>query len=225
MNKLMARIFAVVMVVVMLGTVSFAAALTDFAAPDATDYGTQTVKTVLAFATDDKNAQAPNVENGDVIIAIDQLVGNVPTTIAVDDNLNNKDYVVIVFSGDKGIKDYALIDNRAKDVTLTELVVTANSATIEVNGQTYSNVVVASFSTTAAKEDGRKVKAYGAYFKQTDGDKTGANTSLTVPEKGNLIKYTLDEATAYTGNLEFSIAIVGAPANAKFEATPYISYE
>lgn len=230
MNKLMARIFAVVMVVVMLGTVSFAAEYTvdsSYASGVITtnkaDDEAQATETVLAFATDTANATAPDTANGDVIIAIEQDV-KAPETINIDTKkIEGLDYIIVVFSGTAGVPTYARIDNRAKEANLTAI--TFNTQDLEVNGQKYSNVVMATYTTAAAKEDGRKVKEYGAYFKQTSGDKTGADTSKDVPEKGNLIKNVLDNAVAYEGDLTFSVAIVGAPANAVFEATPYILYE
>ncbi len=223
MNKLMARIFAVVMVVVMLGTVSFAAEYTvdsSYASGVITtnkaDDEAQATETVLAFATKNASATAPDTANGDVIIAIEQDT-KAPETINIDTKkIEGLDYIIVVFSGTAGTPTYARIDNRAKDVTLTNLTVSgATAGTIEVNGQKYSNVVKASFTGVAAGND-RKVKAYGAYFKRTD-------AAEGVNGVENLIK--TDITAEIKGTFDFSVAIVGAPAEAVFSATPYISYE
>ncbi len=225
MNKLMARIFAVVMVVVMLGTVSFAAEYTvnsSYASGEITTNkaadAEEAVETVLAFATDTATATAPG--ELDEIIAIEQAA-DVPAKInIVAEKIAEYDYIIVVFSGANGNPEYARIDNRDKNVTLTDLVVSASTATIEVEGQKYSNVVKASFTVTPDAD--RAVKAYGAYFKQTGGS-VAANDADGITGTEVLVKK--DITAEIKATLNFSVAIVGAPSDAVFSATPYISYE
>lgn len=207
MNKLMARIFAVVMVVVMLGTVSFAATLTDYAAPDAEGYAAQATKTVLAFATNTANATAP--ADGDVIIAIEQVNGDAPTTLNIDEKkIEGKNYIAIIFSGTNGVKDYAYIDNRDKDVTVGT--VTIEDSYTAADGTVYENVAIASFSFNADAD--RKVVEYGFRFKKDGGSGEGAELKQAVNATMN-------------GAVAFSAAIVAVPEDVTLIATPYILYE
>ena len=217
MNKLMARIFAVVMVVVMLGTVSFAAdlgtdAITGVTAPTKEGYADQTTKTILAFATNTEEATAPAA--GDVIIAIDQLSTGIPETIDIDDDkVAGKNFIAIVFSGTNGVKDYAYIDLREKDVKL-QAVAVADTYT-DANGVIYENIAKATF--TATPEAGRTLVEYGIEFVQTAGE---AGTFSGTPHRlGEEV------TTAVNGEITFTAAIIGAPANAAFSATPYFIYE
>lgn len=216
MNKLMARIFAVVMVVVMLGTVSFAAtlgtdAITDVTEPTKDGYATQTTKTILAFATNTKDAQAPDVENGDVIIAIEQLTTGIPTSLPIDGyKTANKHYITIIFSGNTPVKDVVQLDIADETSKLDALEV---FATYEAeDGTVYENLAKATF--TVNPESGKTLKAYGIEFAQ-EGSTTGKVNRLGKPVTG----------TEVNGGFTFTAAIVGVPENVTLTATPYLIYE
>ena len=216
MNKLMARIFAVVMVVAMLGTVSFAADYTETSSyasgvitTNKDDDAAQAVETVLAFATNNASATAPDTANGDVIIAIEQDT-KAPETINIDTNkIKNLNYIIVVFSGTAGTPTYARIDNRDKNVVL-ETIEIENYTYIAEDGTIYTGVAKAVHSFEADAD--REVAEYGFRFKKVNGTGAGAELKQTVNAK-------------MSGKVQFSAAIVGVPSDVTLTATPYILYK
>ena len=103
-NKILARLIAAVMAVAMLGTVSFAASLTNDVLDVTADtdsayagYGASDVKTFIAYATDDAEAD-PAAE--DIVAIVQNDNGAVPTEFKIDPaKLNDKDYLVVRFGG------------------------------------------------------------------------------------------------------------------------------
>lgn len=198
MNKLIARIFAVVMVVVMLGTVSFAAATSDIDENGnlvsngvAEGWADQDVVTVLAFATTNEAAAAPGV--GDKIIALYQGVSANAASIPVDKTLIAEDFthVVVLFSGNGSKADKAVFA-LSEDTPITEITVDPKNE-FEFNGKKYTNVVYAEYVYTA--EEARTVNAFGFKF--------GESTELLVGET----PITLGEG----GKLKFSAVILAVP--------------
>lgn len=208
MNKLIARIVAVIMAIAMLGTVSFAASYSEGVITTGKDAdASQATETVLAFATNTANATAPSED--DVIIAIEQAA-DVPATINIDaDKIAGKDYIAIVFSGTAGTPSYAYIDNRAKDVTATAITINDYTYTAD-DGTVYSNVAKATYSFNADAD--RTVVEYGFRFVKDGGSGEGAELKQTV------------NATM-SGDVSFSAAIVGVPEGTTLIATPYIKYQ
>lgn len=201
MNKLMARIFAVVMVVVMLGTVSFAAAtseITDAGNLESTvgneEWATQDVVTVLAFATNDEDALAPGVD--DKIIALYQGDADAnATSIPVDEELTDGySHVVVLFSGN-GTKTDKAVFALSEDTPITAITVDPANEW-EFNGKKYTNVVYAEYEFTA--QEATTVNDFGFKF--------GENTELLVGEDASI-------EVAAGGKLKFSAVILAVPAD------------
>ncbi len=201
MNKLMARIFAVVMVVVMLGTVSFAAT-SDIdengnlvSEGVAEGWADQDVVTVLAFATTNEAAAAPGV--GDKIIALHQGASTNATSIPVDKTLIAEGFthVVVLFSGNAAepVRDKAVFA-LSEDAPITAITVNPSNEW-EFNDKTYTNVVYVEYEFTA--QEATTVNDFGFKF--------GENTELLVGEDANIA---LEEG----GKLKFSAVILAVPA-------------
>ena len=212
MNKLMARIVAVIMAVAMLGTVSFAAgytAETGVIAPGITDDASDAMETVLVYATNTPNAA---YASGDVIVAIKQAA-DVSGDIAVDTAkvaAAGKNYLTIAVGGTDGEVDYTSIDIRG-DVTLTAVAV--EDEYVAADGTIYTNVAYAKF---ALPTDG-KIAAWGVSFKShADG--------ATAIEVGK----TFDTAVQISGTIEFEALVLGVPygemEGTEVIATPYVVY-
>jgi hypothetical protein len=106
-NKILARVVAVVLSVMMLGTVAFAAPVlndgfggfTDAEYGDGAAYGTQ--KTMVAFKAADENATAP--ASADDILAIGQGSDLNPASVTFDaDKVPSTGYVIVAYGGDNG---------------------------------------------------------------------------------------------------------------------------
>lgn len=217
MNKLMARIVAVVMAIAMLGTVSFAASIdaekNTISADNTADL---TVETVLAFATNTVEAKTPG-EN-DTIIAIDQAA-DVPSSFEIETSkIAGYDYIAIVFSGAGADEpEYAYITIPDDETKLTAVDVVRSFKAED--GTVYENIVKATFTETP--ESGKTLKEYGIEFVQTG---LGTEqTGVTLTGKANRIPQPV--TSAVSGAITFTAAIVGAPAGATFTATPYFIYE
>ena len=186
MNKLMARIFAVVMVVVMLGTVSFAATseITDAGNLDSTvenaEWAEQAVVTVLAFATTDENAITPG--DDDKIIAIHQGTSTDAVSIPVNKELaEDYSHVVVLFGGDATKTDRAVFALE-EDATLT---VTPKNE-FEFGGKKYINVVFAEYEYTA--KEATTVNDYGFKFGESTELLVGENAGVEL-EAGATLKF------------------------------------
>lgn len=194
MNKLMARIVAVVLAVMMLGTVSFAAPT---ATKDAitTDVAAQAMYTVKATA-------------GGEIIAMYQST-TAPTSIAINpEKVKVGETITVEYGGVSGAYASYPVVVTGEDIA-NEKVNVATTYT-DKNGLVYENVAVAKNTFTpagVAKKVGFKLKAIG-------GEYTGANTvdlGETVTLSGG-------------GSFSYEVILLAVPAGVTVEATPYVLY-
>ncbi|MBR5613974.1 MAG: hypothetical protein IKW64_01545 [Clostridia bacterium] len=218
MNKLMARIVAVVMAIAMLGTVSFA----DVTGADY-DNGTltpgtpdvsRTTKTLLAFATDSANDFTFD-EGNDVIIALVQD-DTIDTTIPVDTTrVGNKKYISVIIGGD-GTTDTAYIDNTPEVAAIN-----ASTEPITIDGIEYKNVVSVTYNITDG--NGRTLAKYGMSFNSYD--KTTGEVR-NVDEKIDVVTVPTG-AIVLDGTFTFTAVVLGVNVealNGTVKATPIIEY-
>ena len=213
MNKIMARLFAVVLAVMMLGTVCFAATAeiegdaiaTEF---ETAGYADQTVKTVMAFKAASDAATAP--ASADDIIALDQAAD--VASVAIDADAVDSDYVIVLFGGNGEITDKAVIDLRT-DVTFE----TINCATsITFDGKEYTNVAVAEAAFTVSA--GKTVTAAGVTW-----IKDGVTTANTTEVAADTIT-TINGG----GTVNFRVIMTGVPYGngvTTMQALPYMTQE
>ncbi len=154
-NKILARIVALVLAVMMLGTVSFATQ--ELTTPTPT--GTVTAdgqKTVLAFATNTLN-DTEYTDGTDVIVAVIQDT-TVPATITVDKlRVGDMKYVTFLFgNANGGTYSSQLEVGEEEEITVTF----ANEVTI--GGTLYKEVAYAHYTYTVPT--GMKVTKYGLNF-------------------------------------------------------------
>lgn len=210
MNKLMARIVAVVLAVMMLGTVSFAANPTLNAAnneiPDGIGETSEFSEVWTVKATTDKN----------VIVAMYQ--GTVaPGPIAIDaTKLAGCKSITVEYSGKNGNGiNEVTVDVNAKT---ENVVVDAVNNTITIDGVKYTDVLEAKttfdLKGKTVKELGYKLTATGTY------KKNGETVTATGAE--NLVKYT--GTISGTGSVYFDVVVLGIPETATVTAVPYILY-
>lgn len=177
MNKLMARIVAVVMAIAMLGTVSFAAEITEgnLVTNGSTEWAAQSTATVLAFATNDANATAPG--SSDKIIAIYQGAAAEAASIAIDERLiESYSNVVVLFSGNDAVKDKAVISlAKVSGMILNTAFTWTNEGTV------YQNVVHATAKFTVPA--GKTITKYGFKF-YSDENPTGFEMTETATING-----------------------------------------
>ena len=209
-NKILARIVAVVLAVMMLGTVSFAAELTDgnitsdFAS-DA-DYAAQTTKTMLAYKAATADA---GLTNDNQIIAIAQGgddVLNVPVA-AVE-----TDYIKVVYGGNNGVTKTATIDLRTSvDYdALTSLTI----ENVTVGENTFTNVIKVTYTFNAVA--GKTINKVGVKFKGAlvgESYTKGADVSDDVNITGD-------------GSVDYEAYLFGVPADEVegIIAVPYVNF-
>jgi len=220
MNKLMARIVAVVMAIAMLGTVSFAANYASATGEITTGIADDTndaMETVLVYAT---NTPGVAYADGDVIVAIKQGA-DVSGTINVDQTKvanADKDYLTIALGGTDGQVAYTSIDIRG---TVDVAAVTVKNE-IELDGITYTNVAYATFTETVKGT----VSEYGIKFNSYE---SAAATEPKADADEAVLKKVLDEPTVMDGTVTFGAVIMGVPydtftAGTVIKATPYVVY-
>ncbi len=210
-NKIFARIVAVVLAVMMLGTVSFAAELTDGKitsdfASDA-DYANQTTKTMLAYkaATADAGLTSDNQ-----IIAIAQ--GNDAAVLSVPVAGVDTDYIKVVYGGIDGVTRTATIDLRTS--VDMEALTSLTLSEVEVDGKTFTNVIKVEF--TFEGVEGKTINKVGVKFK-------GAmvNDAYT---KGAEVFDTANIAGG--GSFDYTAYLFGVPADEVegIIAVPYVNF-
>ncbi len=231
-NKFIAGAVAAVMAVTMLGSVSFAAAADmNVIAPEAdSGYAAQTTKTILAFATDNAAAVAPDIACGDVIVAVEQR-SDVPKSIKIDhDKLTGKKFVVVRYGGSTPVNDTViipLVSEGDEDVNLTALTVDDN---VTVDGTTYTNVATATFTYRNNTDATQTITKCGVVFTSSTENSsaatvaTGATDAISVGvEVGGTFTY---EAVV------LAVPYKGAESNdtgeevelSKLSATPFIEF-
>ncbi|MBQ9757007.1 MAG: hypothetical protein IJW15_01140 [Clostridia bacterium] len=205
MNKLMARIVAVVMAIAMLGTVSFAAGSANYADGNiadvnAGDAANQDIVTVLAFATNTANDTV--FDGTDKIIAVVQATED-PTTIpVVAADVEEYDYITVAFGGSNGETDYAFINNKG-EVTLTALDVQKEITLTVGEGEdakevTYTNVAYAHYTGRADKV----LSKVGVKFNSYDAEGEAFGDEQTFEENVNI---------AINGTFSYGVLILGVP--------------
>lgn len=209
-NKILARIVATIMAVMMLGTVSFAASLTGATADvsDATlaeGYAGQDEKTFIAFCTGNQDDVDPT---GKVIVALDQI-SNVPTEFTIDTSklAETDEYIVVLFGGTAGLTGKAVIE--IPEAEEDQPVVNVSTASVFENilndgtRKIYENVFYAKATTTGAEG-----KTYGF--------------SVTNPAANSTKEFV--SATTINGDAEFEFGIlfVGVPADAGLTADAFL---
>lgn len=213
-NKILARVVAVVLSVMMLGTVAFAAPVlnegfggfTD-AAYDGSAFGTQ--KTMIAFKAADENATAP--ASADDILAIGQGSDLNPASVTFAASKVPADgYVVVAYGGDTGTVNRVALEVSSLPEGAEGTMVTATAkAIIAPDGTVIKNVIEvnAEFPATEATvtEVGYKASKVGG---------------STVHE----IKKTLETTIEGGGTVSFNLLMVGVPADTTMQFVPYIKY-
>ncbi len=204
-NKILARVVALVLAVMMLGTVSFAATL----GVDSGDAADQATKTVLAFATDDALLNAP--ASNDDIIAVMQQDAEV-TEIAIDEaKVADKKYVVVLFGGSDGKTSKAVI-TKVADVVLNKVIVKKEYVN---DYKKYTNVAYAqmSFDATAV------TTSYGIRFNSFDANGLPVGNPIDVEGKTQM---------SGAGTINFGALVLAVPYDtmegASVVATPYVNY-
>jgi hypothetical protein len=200
MNKLMARIVAVVMAVMMLGTVSFAATTlsetNDVITPEIGDL-TSGIYTVKAY-TDTTNtivAMYQGAKPGSVKID--------PAKIAETDN-----NVVVEFNGKGGTKtNVSLPVTRTPDDVVATTTV---SDTYEFDGNTYTGVAHVSNEFNLG---GKVATAIGYILKATGGSATGVE---------NRVAY--EGTLSGGGDIEFDVVVLKVPEDVTISAQYFIEY-
>ncbi|MBR5155175.1 MAG: hypothetical protein IKW62_01660 [Clostridia bacterium] len=216
-NKILARVVAVVLAVMMLGTVSFAA--DKVITPDAPSAGVtaQTTKTVLAFATDNANANTVDTANGDVIVALIQQEEDLPTTITIDDaKITDKDYIVVLFGGSEGATSKSVID--LATAAKLDFITVYDKLTIGEGEEekTYTNVAYAKFS--FAVPANKTAASYGIKFNSYDAEGEAV---------GNEKDFNSTTVVAGGGTVNFGAVVFGVPYDelqGTVKAMPYVNY-
>jgi hypothetical protein len=209
MNKLMARIVAVVLAVMMLGTVSFAAptATKDAITTDVAERAMYTVKATKADGTFLAMYQGTTPPG---LIAID------PTKVTVGET------ITVEYGGvDKGYATYPVV---VTSRVIEESAFNAATTYTDKNGLVYENVAVATHSFIpdgVATKVGYKLTANGTY---NDGEKdvtlTGANPVYINSTNVD------DEETKFSGEGQFTFEVIllNVPVGVTVTALPYIEY-
>ncbi len=215
MNKFMVRLFAVVLSVMMLGTVAFAA--TAEVGSDAitssnfdAGYTTTGVQTVMAYVADSANDTSYTAED---IIALDQAVG-AAASIAIDtaaSKVQNADYIIVLYGNANGTTDKAVINCTGLDEY--DVIECATTLTL-VDGpytKVYTNVAVAK-QTFAAPEAGKTVEKYGVKW-----IKNGIESNNeTVGAAGTLVEG--------GGDVNFGVVMYNIPDGVVITAKPFVQY-
>ena len=214
-NKILARVVAVVLSVMMLGTVAFAAPVlnedaagfTD-AAYDSSAFGTQ--KTMIAFTAASADATAPASAND--ILAIGQGSDLNPATVTfAAAKVPASGYVIVAYGGDNGT------------VVRTPLAVTSLPT-----GAEGAKVTATAKSIFAA--DGvtfvRNAIEVNATFPAAEATVTevGYKANVAGSNKVNEIKKDIQTAIEGEGTISFNLLMVGVPASTTMEFVPYIKY-
>ncbi len=215
-NKILARVVAVVLSVMMLGTVAFAAptlnkdgetvtgVTNDFGE---TNFGTQ--KTLIAFKAANKNDTAP--ASADDILAIDQGASLEPTISFSASRVPEDGYIIIAYGGDSGtVVRTPLAVASIKDWEGEKIEITATAKTIIApDGTKIRNVIEVNATFPAAEATVTEV---------------GYKANVAGSSKINEIKRDLATTIEGDGSVSFNLLMVGVPEGTKMEFVPYIKY-
>lgn len=215
-NKLLARLFAVVMAVALLGTVALAAnPAYDKASGEITteagNFGSDAYKTFLAFYANEATAETPATADDVVALVAGKYTAETfPAKVAIDTTKATKDYIIVQYSGSNGNPTRLAIDVRDKDVTtvldvLDELV---------IGETTYKGVAVAEASFECRA--GSTVEDFGIHF--TKDGSTGDGAKISAKGLGKTL-------ISGEGAVAFKAAILGVPDGTTLVAKSYIEYK
>ena len=213
MNKFMVRLFAVVLSVMMLGTVAFAATagITDDNAIAGSefeaDYATNEIKTILAYKAE--SANDTSYDPGD-IIALEQGA-NVNSITINADAIVDAAFIVVLYGGDKGVTDKAVI-NRTGVEELGKISADAYTITFtKENGNpvTYHDVAVFKQTISASKLANKVVSTCGFQWVVNNEVKEDKLTSEALP--------IIDGE----GDFVFGAVMYGIPEGVTVEAIPF----
>lgn len=213
MNKFMVRLFAVVLSVMMLGTVAFAAtaevgtdAITssDFDA----EYTTTGVQTVMAYVAATEDA----TYTPDDIIALDQAEGAAASIVIDTDaaKVTNANYIIVLYGNADGSTDKAVIN--CTGLEEFDVIECATTLTL-VDGpytKVYTNVAVAKHNFVI--ESGKTVTEYGVKWVK-DGVVTN---NKTLADADTLIDG--------EGGVQFGVVMYNIPDNVVIKAKPFVQY-
>ena len=197
MNKLMARIVAVVLAVMMLGTVSFAADV------EATATENAIKATGLDEAQGMYTVKAKNA-NGEFIAMYQGTTA--PTSIAIDpEKVEAGETITVEYGGVTGghVTQPVVVNGTEK----FDVLVAKNE--IEVGGVTYTDVAWA--SKTFTPDTGKKTSKVGFNLVSSAGSADGVDVEHTVAITG-------------PGSVTFDVIILQVPVGVTINATPYIVY-
>lgn len=199
MNKLMARIVAVVLAVMMLGTVSFAAPVVTEGEIDTTQdveltpRGMYTVKATV----------------GTEIVAMYQNT-NAPGTIDIDANkVNPGDIITVEYGGVENgyVKQEVQVSGEVEDVAVK----VATEYFDEVTNTKYTGAAVANKTFSA---NGKVVSKVG--YKLTATGKDGYT--------GKVNDFSKTVSLSGDGKFTFGVVLLGVPVGVTVTAVPYIEY-
>ena len=213
-NKILARVVAVVLSVMMLGTVAFAAPVlnegfggfTD-AAYDGSAFGTQ--KTMIAFKAADENATAP--ASADDILAIGQGSDLNPASVTFAASKVPADgYVVVAYGGDSStvVRTPLAVSSLPTGAEGAKVELTAKTI-IAPDGTVIKNVIEVNAEFPAAEATVKEV-----------GYKANVKGSSNINE----IKKNISTLVEGEGAITFNLLMVGVPADKTLEFVPYIKY-
>ena len=214
-NKILARVVAVVLSVMMLGTVAFAAPVlndgfggfTDAEYGDGAAYGTQ--KTMIAFKADSKDATAP--ASADDILAIGQGSDLNPASVTfAASKVPSTGWVIVAYGGDSStvVRTPLAVSSLPTGAEGTKVTATAKTI-IAPDGTVIKNVIEVNAEFPAAEatvtEVGYKANVVGS-----------AKINEIVKEVNTLVEG--------EGAITFNLLMVGVPSDKTLEFVPYIKY-
>lgn len=214
-NKILARVVAVVLSVMMLGTVAFAAPVLNEGfggfedeAYDGTAFGTQ--KTMIAFKAADQNATAP--ASADDILAIGQGSDLNPASVSfAASKVPSAGYVIVAYGGDA-----AAAPTRTA-LAVSSLPEGAEGAKVTATAKT----IIASDGTVI-----KNVIEVNAEFPAAEATVTevGYKANVAGSAKINEIVKTVNTLVEGQGAITFNLLMVGVPSDKTLEFVPYIKY-
>ncbi len=220
-NKILARVVAVVLSVMMLGTVAFAAPTFDMENTITNDttgidgFADQTQKTMIAFQADSEDAEAPDA--ADDILAIDQDAG-IDATVTINGADISKDYIIVVYGGidGKGSRYSMAAREIADDPTvLPGTTITLSAGAVEAgDGKIIKNAIVVNTAFPTLAET-KTVTKYGYKASLAEGG-TKTNDIYVEPVGGLEV--------LGGGTVNFNLLMVGVPDNTAITFASYIEY-
>lgn len=210
-NKILARVVAAVMAVMMLGTVSFAASLSGNAlttdVPAGYEDDNNATKTVMAFFADSADATEP--ASNDAIIVLDQYTGATETSFTIDAAKQGENtHVIVLYGGDNSATAKRAVIALATEPTSGEKDVTVTvKNSIVIDDKEYTDVLLITGAFTPV--EGETVSEYGFNFTNNEGKSLNMAGTTYV---------------AGTGAFKYSAIMFGVAENYITSNTGYYKY-